>query len=279
MSIVSNDVNRPQFKAFTLIELLVVIAIIAILAALLLPSLSRAKSKAYRTRCLSNLRQLAVTWELYADDNQQVLVPNGYGSENDPNAPRLWAVGDEHIHPEAFTNTSYLLDPKYAAFAQYLHTKDVYKCPADRTTISIGGQNIPRTRNYALNGYLAWSYPSDNALLSPSCQAFNKASDLAAAGPSRIYSFVDTSPENICFSAFVLFMGNSGWFWHRPTIEHDNSGVVAFADGHAEVRRWLDPATMKAARDGGNADGAHFTFVDPNNGDLLWLQQHATIRK
>ncbi|HKI69162.1 MAG TPA: prepilin-type N-terminal cleavage/methylation domain-containing protein [Verrucomicrobiae bacterium] len=93
----SNSRNCPRtvfgrnVGGFTLIELLVVIAIIAILAALLLPALSRAKQRAYRTACLSNLDQIGIAFRMYLDDNHSHFPDRRDLKSSLPGGYRPWS--------------------------------------------------------------------------------------------------------------------------------------------------------------------------------------------
>ncbi len=269
-------------RAFTLIELLVVIAIISILAAMLLPALARAKDQARRINCISNQKQMVTAWAMYPMDNQDYLVRNGSQAGAfipGVTPPFLWVYGGNHGDAQTLTNEQYLVGDKYALLAPYNKQFKIYKCPADRTLWPLlGGARVFQERSYAMNYFIGTKNIQLPlvATFDATHRLYFKSGELNVDNPVNRFLFIDVNPASICTPAFGINM-TSDQFIHVPSSFHRGGGVVSFADGHVEGRKWLDPRTRK-----NNIPGGTFLIhgeSSPGNQDLKWLRERATRTK
>jgi prepilin-type N-terminal cleavage/methylation domain-containing protein/prepilin-type processing-associated H-X9-DG protein len=273
---------------FTLIELLVVIAIIAILAAMLLPALSKAKTKAQGISCLSNLKQLQLGWLLYGDDHNDRLVFNAL----DPSSPG-WVKGILNFDGANTdnTNTVYLTDPQYAKLAPYTaRTAGIYKCPADKSTVKISGKIHARVRSLsmsqAMNSPDDWLNGPHGRGLYPAGSRFaifRKLSDIDRMGHTKAFVLIDEHPDGINYGDFAVVYRDASEIQKTiiidmPASTHNGAGGLSFADGHAEIHKWLDWRTKPAVI---YSDSGWMTWTTtcPGNRDMVWLSERTTIRE
>jgi len=273
---------RASRAGFTLIELLVVIAIIAILAAILLPALAAAKSRAYGIQCVSNVRQLQLGWNTYANDNDDAVMPNSPLS-----APGVsWCGGEAESWAGNDANTNVMLYQTNLMAAYMTAQLSVYKCPAD----IIPSANGDRIRSYSMQGQVGSTRQFQSY-----AKIYFKVSALAQCpGTSDTIIFLEESMSsmndgwlqiNNAFGATAGTYAGQATFPDVPGSYHKWGCGMSFADGHSELHKWMTPILkIPTVKDNKGVNNGGNIFAGPvppanANADWLWFTSHCACHQ
>ena len=278
------SIGRGTGSGFTLIELLVVIAIIAILAGMLLPALAKAKTKAQGIKCMNNNKQLMMAWRLYAEDSQD-RIPFAYCETQGPNYPYAWAHGDVTDASSGAWNVTNTI-AKGAIWPYTGNSADIYKCPADLATVKPTsgpkkGLTVPRIRSMSMNNWVGGNEGTYGGWSGPEWKVYLKLDDMIDPGPTMTFVLLDEREDSINDAFFVTDMAGypstaTTKIVDYPASYHNNAAGFSFADGHAEIHKWLDPRTVPKLKRGQNLA---LNISSPNNVDVTWMRDRSTRKK
>ena len=276
-----------KLKAFTLIELLVVIAIIAILMAILMPALNRVKEQGKRAACLGNLKQLALCWIMYADENDDKIVNGEAYGGGDGLAPipalsdsvhpgEQWWTGDDIGDFWAGINLPEITQQKAiraGALFKYCKDENLYRCPT-----GMRGEMRTYTITDAMNGLRRdGTYIGKvGARNGRTVLWIKRRTEISTPGPAQRIVFLDEG--RITPDSYATHYLNQQW-WDPPFVRHGDGTNVSFADGHADYWKYMGSKTLEigklAAVPGRNASDLHqmVPVSDDDFQDLYKMQR------
>jgi len=255
--------------AFTLIELLVVIAIIAILAAMLLPAVAKAKTKAQAIVFASNSKQLQICWAMYANDFNDSIVPNRLRSS------QAWIDGSRGSYANELPGATDHFVIQRGLLFRYNTTLQIYTCPGQHQ-VYVAGRNAALTadpaRSFSISGQMNGMLPDGSAFTlggNPSdAPAYKTVAQINRPGPTLAFVFADESMYTIDDGYFAVLVNEDVW-QNYPATRHGGSASLSFADGHTEVRHWIEPSTLTLTDPNGFAPAPN--FGRKRNRDLQWV--------
>jgi prepilin-type processing-associated H-X9-DG protein len=167
----------------------------------------------------------------------------------------------------------------------YVKTIDVYKCPADYTTVKLGPIEIPTPRSYSMNCWLSpYVDPASKGIKDAysifggvPARIFFKESDLTTPGPSMTFVFIDENANSLDDGYFAGSPGLPGKWINVPSTRHGNAGGLSFADGHAEIKAWKDALLLSQNVPNFKITGGPTFPSDPSSGDNAWLEQRESV--
>jgi len=215
---------------------------------MLLPALSRAKTKAQAISCLNNYKQLQLAWQLYATDFKDYIVPNGLGTKN------AWIDGSGSSAAYALPGATNLTVVSNGMLFKYNSSAAIYKCPGQRGALLNGKEDLryKPVRSCSISGQMNGGTDGGNGQpggpITPlvlgsnpaNALAYKRIGDINRPGPSQAFVFVDEG-ITIDDGYFAVLVNQPTW-QNYPAARHGNSAGLSFADGHAEVWTWRGSA-------------------------------------
>lgn len=290
MKTTASPTIQPAAAGFTLIELLTVIAIISLLAALLLPVMAKAKSKAQQIQCLNNMRNLGMGWVMYSDDNAGKLVPHFAGGSDTGKIPYTasWVGGWMNFGTDLGDNkmdnveVALLLggtDRPYCGFlGDYVKNPAVFKCPGDKSQINVFGRLHNRIRSISMNYYMNARPPDSVLFRGPNSQIFRNFASIVE--PAKRFVLIDEREDSINDGTFEMdpedLINGHTTIVDYPASYHHEGGGLNFADGHSEIKTWRDPRTKPPLKSGTLIP---LMVSSAGNQDIEWIKERTTVPK
>src|SRR5262245_33014388 len=258
-----SDNSSRTLEGFTRLDLLTVLVMFSLLSLLCVAAVSPNRAGSQAAGCLANLRELTRAWQQFATDN-------GYFPANPDDGNTTtgynWVPGQAGRGGAQEFNPDILRDTNRSLLFPYFFERDVkvFRCPAEpRQGLYQGtdpqkrGTRVPAARSYSMNHGVGrdpystagifpvngpWFDNNHNHLRGQTWRTYVRFEDIIAPTPANLVVLLDEDADSLNDGVYAFGMAAEEWI-DRSGTRHGMAATVSFADGRAQVKRWLDDRT------------------------------------